>query len=305
MTDAPQTPVQRCGIVALIGAPNAGKSTLLNRIVGSKVAIVTHKVQTTRSRLRGIAMEGRSQIIFVDTPGIFRPKRKLDEAMVEAAWSGADDADVVVLLIDARKGVGEEEQEILDALAKTRRKVTLALNKVDTVERSSLLEIAAKCNELLGFEETFMISALNGSGVDDLRRHLAERMPQGPWLYPEDQLADVPLRHMAAEITREKVFLRLHQELPYASTVETETWKELRDGSVRVEQVLYVERDSQKKIALGKNGQTIKAIGSAAREELQELLGHKVHLFLFVKVREKWGQDPERFESMGLNFPKS
>ena len=305
MTKSPDTPAQRCGVIALIGAPNAGKSTLLNAIVGSKVAIVTHKVQTTRSRLRGIAVEGDSQLIFVDTPGIFRPKRKLDEAMVEAAWSGAEDADVVVLLIDARKGVGEEEQEILDALAETGRKATLALNKVDTAERGSLLEIAARCNELLAFEETFMISALTGSGVDDLRRHLADRMPQGPWLYPEDQLADVPLRHMAAEITREKVFLRLHQELPYASTVETESWKELRDGSVRVEQVLYVERDSQKKIALGKNGQTIKAIGSAAREELQELLGHKVHLFLFVKVREKWGQDPERFESMGLNFPKS
>ena len=305
MTDAPKTSAQRCGVIALIGAPNAGKSTLLNAIVGSKVAIVTHKVQTTRSRLRGIAVEGDSQLIFVDTPGIFRPKRKLDEAMVEAAWSGAEDADVIVLLIDARKAVGEEEQEILDALAKTGRKVTLALNKVDTVERSSLLEIASKCNELLAFEETFMISALTGSGVGDLRRYLADRMPQGPWLYPEDQLADVPLRQMAAEITREKVFLRLHQELPYASTVETESWKELRDGSVRVEQVLYVERDSQKKIALGKNGQTIKAIGSAAREELQELLGNKVHLFLFVKVREKWGQDPERFESMGLNFPKS
>ncbi|MGI9416092.1 MAG: GTPase Era [Hyphomicrobiales bacterium] len=305
MTDDTSTPAPRCGVVALIGAPNAGKSTLLNRLVGSKVAIVTHKVQTTRSRLRGIAVEGPSQLIFVDTPGIFRPKRKLDEAMVEAAWSGAADADVIVLIVDAHKGLAEEGEEIIGPLADTGLKATLALNKVDTIERSALLEIVARCNGLFAFDETFMISALNGDGVADLRAYLSERMPEGPWLYPEDQLADVPLRQMAAEITREKVFLRLHQELPYASTVETESWKELRDGSVRVEQVLYVERDSQKKIALGKNGQTIKAIGSAAREELQEMLGHNVHLFLFVKVREKWGQDPERFENMGLNFPKS
>ena len=305
MNDVPDQGPQKCGFVALIGAPNAGKSTLLNRMVGGKVAIVTHKVQTTRARLRGITVEGASQIIFVDTPGIFEPRRKLDEAMVEAAWSGASDADVTVLLVDARAGASDEVTDILAKIGQLNRPAVLALNKTDVAERATLLELAATLNENASFAETFMISAETGDGVSDLKAFLASSMPQGPWLYPEDQMADVPLRQMAAEITREKVFLRLHEELPYASTVETEQWKELRDGSVRIEQVLFVERESQRKIALGKGGQTIKAIGKAAREELQELLDRKVHLFVFVKVREKWGQDPERFEQIGLDFPDS
>ena len=305
MNDVPDQGPQKCGFVALIGAPNAGKSTLLNRMVGGKVAIVTHKVQTTRARLRGITVEGASQIIFVDTPGIFEPRRKLDEAMVGAAWSGASDADVTVLLVDARAGPSDEVTDILAKIGQLNRPAVLALNKTDVAERATLLELAATLNENASFAETFMISAETGDGVSDLKAFLASSMPQGSWLYPEDQMADVPLRQMAAEITREKVFLRLHEELPYASTVETEQWKELRDGSVRIEQVLFVERESQRKIALGKGGQTIKAIGKAAREELQELLDRKVHLFVFVKVREKWGQDPERFEQIGLDFPDS
>ena len=304
MTD-PEAVSPRCGFVALIGAPNAGKSTLLNQLVGGKVAIVTHKVQTTRSRLRGIAAEDESQIIFIDTPGIFQPKRKLDEAMVEAAWSGASDADITVLMVDARSGLNEETEAIVRGVSNAKLSVVLALNKTDVADRAALLELSARLNSEADFERTFMISAETGDGVADLKTYLASRMPSGPWLYPEDQMADVPLRQMAAEITREKVFLRLHEELPYASTVETEQWKELRDGSVRIEQVLFVERESQRKIALGKKGQTIKAIGQAAREELQDLLGLKVHLFLFVKVREKWGQDPERYLQMGLEFPKS
>jgi GTP-binding protein Era len=304
MADAPVHVPQRCGFVALIGAPNAGKSTLLNKMVGGKVAIVTHKVQTTRARLRGIASEGESQIIFVDTPGIFQPRRKLDEAMVEAAWSGASDADVTALLVDARVGHSEEVAEILQKLKRLATPCVLVLNKTDVAERIALLELAEALNDEVAFEQTFMISAETGDGVADVKLYLANRMPTGLWLYPADQMADVPLRQMAAEITREKVFLRLHEELPYASTVETEQWKELRDGSVRIEQVLFVERESQRKIALGKGGQTIKAIGKAAREELQLLLETKVHLFLFVKVREKWGQDPERFEQIGLDFPK-
>lgn len=305
MTEADAGPQTRCGFVALIGAPNAGKSTLLNQMVGGKVAIVTHKVQTTRSRLRGITSAGASQIIFVDTPGIFEPRRKLDEAMVEAAWSGSDDADVTVLMVDARSGRTEEVDRILEKLSLLKRPAVLVLNKTDVAQRESLLKLAAELNEAGAFGETFMISAETGDGVEDLKAHLAEHMPAGPWLYPEDQMADIPLRQMAAEVTREKVFLRLHEELPYASTVETEQWKELRDGSVRIEQVLFVERESQRKIALGKSGQTIKAIGSAAREELQELLQRKVHLFVFVKVRERWGQDPERFQQIGLDFPKA
>jgi len=305
MTEETQAALIRCGFVALIGAPNAGKSTLLNQMVGGKVAIVTHKVQTTRSRLRGITAEDQSQIIFVDTPGIFAPRRKLDEAMVEAAWSGASDADVTVLLVDARGGLTEEVQAILDGLVKARLSAVLALNKTDVAKRDDLLVLAETFNARMSFEQTFMISAETGDGVADLRQYLATRMPVSPWLYPEDQMADVPLRQMAAEVTREKVFLRLHQELPYASTVEIESWKELRDKSIRISQVLYVERESQRKIALGKQGQTIKAIGKAAREELQELLGVKVHLFLFVKVRENWGRDPERFEHMGLEYPKT
>ena len=305
MTEAVTDRETRCGFVALIGAPNAGKSTLLNQMVGGKVAIVTHKVQTTRSRLRGITSAGASQIIFVDTPGIFEPRRKLDQAMVEAAWSGSDDADMTVLMVDARSGRTEDVDKILAKLSLLKHPAVLALNKTDVAQRENLLKLAAELNEAGAFDETFMISAETGDGVEDLKAHLAEHMPSGPWLYPEDQMADVPLRQMAAEVTREKVFLRLHEELPYASTVETEQWKELRDGSVRIEQVLFVERESQRKIALGKSGQTIKAIGSAAREELQELLQRKVHLFVFVKVRERWGQDPERFQQIGLDFPKS
>lgn len=300
----PQEAAGRCGFAALVGAPNAGKSTLLNRLVGGKIAAVTHKAQTTRSRLRGIVCEGDSQIIFVDTPGIFQPRRTLDIAMVDAAWSGVADADMTVFLLDAHAGADSETDAIARRIAETAPACTLALNKVDIAERARLLELAEHLNAIAEFERTFMISAETGDGVDDLKAFLAARMPQGPWLYPEDQMADVPLRQMAAEITREKVFLRLHEELPYASTVETEAWKELRDGSVRIEQVLYVERESQRKIALGKGGRTIKAIGTAAREDLQEILGLKVHLFLFVKVREKWGQDPERFAQMGLDFPK-
>ncbi|QPC41785.1 GTPase Era [Kaustia mangrovi] len=294
----------RCGFVALIGAPNAGKSTLLNQLVGMKVAIVTPKVQTTRARLRAIAVHGPSQLVFVDTPGIFKPRRTLDKAMVEAAWAGAEEADIVLLLVDSRTGLDEEVEAVLDALAASGLKAQLVLNKVDAVKRESLLALSAALNERVAFENTFMISALTGDGVDDLRAFLADHMPEGPWLYPEDQIADVPLRLMASEVTREKLFLRLHQELPYASTVETESWTEKPDGSVRIEQVIYVERDGQKKIVLGKGGRSIKEIGQAAREELQEMLGKRVHLFLFVKVRENWGRDPERFQMMGLDFPR-
>ena len=291
----------RCGFVALIGAPNAGKSTLINSLVGAKVSIVTHKVQTTRTRVRAIAISGESQIIFVDTPGIFKPRRKLDEAMVEAAWAGAADSDVVALLVDARRGLDEENARILEGLKKSGRKAILVLNKVDLIEKDRLLELADAFNAEFSFDDTFMVSALKGDGVADLREYLAGRMPPGPWLYPEDQLSDFPLRMLAAEVTREKLYLRLHDELPYASHVETESWEERADNSIRVEQVIYVLRDSQKKIVIGKGGQTIKEIGKAAREELSELLGgRKVHLFLFVKVREKWDQDPERLRNLGL-----
>ena len=293
----------RAGFVAIIGAPNAGKSTLLNQLVGSKIAIVTHKVQTTRARIRGIALEGSAQIVFVDTPGIFKPKRRLDRAMVDAAWGGAEDADQVLLLIDVQKGMTEEVRAILKSLEDSGRKVILALNKIDGVPHEKLLKLAQELNETGLFTDVFMISALTGDGVSDLRRHVAALMPEGPWLYPEDQIADVPMRSLAAEITREKAYLRLHDELPYALTVETESWEQKKDGSIRIQQIIYVERDSQKKIVLGKGGQTIKVIGQLAREEMQELLETKVHLFLFVKVREKWGEDRERFGAMGLDFP--
>lgn len=293
----------RCGFVALIGAPNAGKSTLSNQLVGGKVSIVSHKVQTTRTRIRAIAMHEASQIILVDTPGIFEPKRKLDEAMVEAAWSGAGDADAVALIVDARKGVDEDVSRIVDGLGKFKAPALLVLNKIDTVERPALLALAADLNERHRFDETFMVSALNGDGVADLLNDLSARMPAGPWLYPEDQIADVPLRLLAAEITREKVYGRLHNELPYASTVETEQWTQRKDGSIRIEQVVYVERDGQKKIVLGKGGQTIKAIGQDARKELEAFLETRVHLFLFVKVRGRWSEDPERYRQMGLDFP--
>jgi len=296
---SPGEPVSRCGFAAIIGAPNAGKSTLVNRLVGQKIAIVTHKVQTTRARLRGIAIEGRSQIVFVDTPGIFTPRRNLDRAMVEAAWSGAGDADLVILLVDSRAGLNAEVEAILASLGTTRGPV-LALNKVDVVRPETLLGLSQRLNERVAFAATFMISALSGSGVEDLRRYAAGAMPEGPWLYPEDQIADLPRRLLAAEITREKLTLRLHQELPYALTVETEGWTERPDGSVRIDQIVYVERESQRKIVLGKDGQTIKAIGQAARKEIGEAISQPVHLFLFVKVRENWASDPERLKMMGL-----
>lgn len=294
----------RCGFVALMGAPNTGKSTLLNVLVGAKVSIVSHKAQTTRARIRAIAIEGRSQIVFVDTPGIFEPKRRLDRAMVEAAWATAGEADAVALLVDTRRPDDGDTRRILEGLAEHALEPVLVLNKIDLVEKPRLLAVSAALNAHLRFRETFMISALTGDGVDDLRRYLAAHMPPGPWLYPEDQIADLPLRLLAAEITREKLYLLLHEELPYASTVETEAWQERTDGSVRIEQVIYVERDSQKKIVLGKGGRTIKRIGSEARKEIEEALGRKVHLFLFVKVRRRWGEDPERYREMGLEFPK-
>ncbi|KLK94838.1 GTPase Era [Microvirga vignae] len=294
----------KAGFVALIGAPNAGKSTLLNALVGSKVSIVSRKVQTTRALVRGIAMEGDTQIVFVDTPGIFKPKRRLDRAMVTSAWGGAGDADVVALLLDVRKGVDDEAEAILNKLPELKQPKVLILNKIDLIERSKLLELAAKLNEKVPFAHTFMISALNGDGINTLRSQLAAMMPAGPWLYPEDQISDAPLRMLAAEITREKIYERLHEELPYQSTVETDQWQQRPDGSVRIEQTVFVERDSQRKIVLGKGGQTIKAIGQAARKEIAEIAEAPVHLFIFVKVRENWSDDPERYREMGLEFPK-
>lgn len=300
MTDDMTT---QCGYVALIGAPNAGKSTLVNQIVGSKVSIVTHKVQTTRSLIRGIAIKGEQQVIFVDTPGIFAPKRRLDRAMVNTAWGGAKDADLVGLIIDSRKGITDQIEAILERLAEIRLPKVLILNKIDLVKRDSLLALAQKLNDAVDFDRTFMVSALNGDHTGDLLDYFGSKMPKGPWLYPEDMISDLPMRQLAAELTREKVFLRLHEELPYASTVETEKWEQKPDGSVRIEQVIYVERDNQKMIVLGKGGRTIKAISMAAREELAEILETKVHLFLFVKVRERWVDDPERYREMGLDFP--
>jgi len=297
-------PATRCGFVALIGAPNAGKSTLLNALVGSKVTIVSRKVQTTRALIRGIAVEGDAQLIFVDTPGIFAPKRRLDRAMVTTAWGGAHDADLVGVLIDARKSLDEEAEAVLDRLAEVKQPKLLILNKVDVVPKETLLTLARAANDKAAFEATFMISALKGDGVADLKTWLAKRVPEGPWHYPADQMSDAPLRQLAAEITREKLFERLHQELPYHSTVETEVWKELRKGDIRIEQTIYVERESQRKIVIGKGGATIKAIGEAARKEIAEVAEAKVHLFLFVKVREGWGEDPERYRAMGLEFPK-
>ncbi len=294
----------RCGFVALIGAPNAGKSTLLNALVGSKVTIVSHKVQTTRALIRGITIEGDAQLIFVDTPGIFAPKRRLDRAMVTSAWAGAHEADLSALLIDARKGIDEEAEAILEHLAEVKGPKILILNKIDLVPRDTLLLLTKMGNEKAKFDATFMISALSGDGVADLKSWLAERMQPGPWLYPPDQMSDAPMRQLAAEITREKLFERLHQELPYHSTVETESWKELRNGDIRIEQTIFVERESQRKIVLGKGGQTIKAIGESARRDLVKITEQKVHLFLFVKVREGWGDDPERYRAMGLEFPK-
>jgi GTP-binding protein Era len=297
----------RCGFVALIGEPNAGKSTLLNRMVGAKVSIVTHKVQTTRTRIRGVAIEGASQLVFVDTPGLFRPRRRLDRAMVAAAWGGAADADVVVLLIEAHRGRTEGVDAILEALdanVAPGRPVALAINKIDRVKAEVLLALSAEMNARRDFAATFMISAEKGYGVDDLRRWLAEKVPEGPWLYPEDQIADVPLRQIAAEITREKLTLRLHQELPYELTVETEKWEDRKDGSVKIDQIVYVGREGHKGIALGPKGETIKAVGQAARAELKEFLGREVHLFLTVKVRPGWQDEAERYGEMGLEFPE-
>jgi GTPase len=302
--EQPEQTHTKAGFVALIGAPNAGKSTLLNSLVGSKVSIVSRKVQTTRVLVRGIAIEGEAQIVFVDTPGIFKPKRRLDRAMVTSAWGGAGDADVIALLLDVRKGIDEEAEAILDKLPDLKRPKVLTLNKIDLIERSRLLEMAAKLNEKVPFAHTFMISALKGDGIRTLKRQLAEMMPEGPWLYPEDQISDAPLRMLAAEITREKIYERLHEELPYQSTVETDQWQQRPDGSVRIEQTVFVERDSQRKIVLGKGGQTIKAIGQAARKEIAEIAEAPVHLFIFVKVRENWSDDPERYREMGLAFPK-
>ena len=298
----PSAEETRCGYVALIGAPNAGKSTLLNRLVGRKLAIVTPKAQTTRTRLLGIAIEGQSQLIYVDTPGIFQPRRRLDRAMVAAAWSGAEDADETVLLVDAARGVSGDVGRILDRLAGRGRRSVLALNKIDLVRRDRLLGLAADLAKAANFDPVFMISAQTGDGVDDLKRYLAAAVPPGPWLFPEDQLSDATERLIAAEVTREQVFLQLHDELPYASTVETESWEERRDGSVRIEQVIYVERPSQRAIVLGDHGQRIKAIGAHARAELEAMLERRVHLFLFVKVRENWGEDRERFAAIGLDY---
>lgn len=295
---------KRAGFVALIGEPNAGKSTLLNRMVGAKVSIVTHKVQTTRARIRGVALEGDAQIVFVDTPGLFRPRRRLDRAMVAAAWGGASDADIVVLLVEAQRGVTEGVEAILQQLAEigSGRTVALAINKIDRVQSGALLALSKELNDRFAFAETFMISAEKGHGVDDLRRWLAGALPEGPWLYPEDQIADLPLRMIAAEMTREKLTLRLHQELPYQLTVETEAWEEREDGSARINQVVYVAREGHKGILLGRKGETIKSVGQAARTELEDFLGRRVHLFLTVKVRPNWLEEAERYSEMGLEF---
>ncbi|MBY0531594.1 MAG: GTPase Era [Xanthobacteraceae bacterium] len=294
----------RAGFVALIGAPNAGKSTLLNSLVGAKVSIVTHKVQTTRVPVRGIAMAGMTQIVFVDTPGIFAPKRRLDRAMVGSAWQGATDADLVALLIDAQRGLDGENREIIGKLKEVPQPKILILNKIDLIEREKLLGLTAEANELVRFERTFMISATKGDGIPDVRDYFASTLPKGPWLYPEDEISDVPMRLMAAEITREKLYLRLHEELPYQSTVETDSWQELKDGSVRIEQTIYVERDGQKKMVLGQGGKMVKSISMDARKEISAEIEKKVHLFLHVKVREGWGDDPERYRGIGLEFPK-
>jgi GTPase len=294
----------RCGFVALIGAPNSGKSTLTNALVGAKVSIVTHKAQTTRGPVRGLALIGSSQVILVDTPGIFQPKRRLDRAMFASAWDRAGDADIVVLVIDAQRGLDRTLDPLFKHLPEVRRPIVAVLNKIDQVSKPDLLRLVSEISAIRPFDRVFMLSALTGDGVDDLKTYLAEAVPPGPWLFPADQLTDASLRQSAAEITREKLFMRLHQELPYTLTVETADWKELADGSIRIEQTIFVERESQRKIVLGAKGQTIKEIGSAARAEIGEMAGVKVHLFLFVKVRERWGDDPERYREMGLDYPK-
>lgn len=294
----------RCGFIALVGAPNAGKSTLLNALVGTKVSIVTHKAQTTRAQIRGVVTEGPSQIVFIDTPGIFTPKRRLDRAMVEAAWTGAGDADFVALIVDAERGVTAEVEALLEGLEAVRHPRVLVLNKIDLIPREKLLGLSADLNARLSFEATFMLSALNGSGVKDFLRWSEQRVPLGPWHFPEDQLTDLTLAITAAEVTREKLFLRIHEEIPYNATVETEKFTINKDGSYRIDQVVYVTRETHKKIVLGAGGQTIKAIGAEARKELMGMFDTPVHLFLFVKVREKWGDDPERYREMGLDWTK-
>ena len=303
MPEAAQDAAARCGFVALIGAPNVGKSTLLNKLVGAKVSIVTPKVQTTRNRIRGIAIAGNSQVIFVDTPGIFAPRRRLDRAMVAAAWASAGDADLVAILIDAKMGLDEEARAILSKLAVTPHKNVLIINKIDLVKREELLTLAAAANGLAAFERIFMVAAKTGDGVADVLGYFAAAVPAGPFHYPADEISDLPERLMAAEITREKLYLRLHQELPYQSTVETDSWTERKDGSVRIEQTIFVERESQRKIVLGEGGKMIKAISMDARKEIAAAIERKVHLFLHVKVREDWGDDPERYREMGLEFP--
>ena len=303
LPDQTTPPATACGFVALIGAPNVGKSTLVNALVGSKVTIVSRKVQTTRALIRGIVVENNAQIILVDTPGIFAPKRRLDRAMVSTAWSGAHDADLVCVLLDAREGLDEEAEAIFARLTDVAHPKILVINKIDLILREKLLALAKAANDRLAFTHTFMISALSGNGVDDLRRTLAAMVPPGPFHYPEDQMSDAPIRQLAAEITREKIFQKLHQELPYSSTVETDSWAERKDKSVRIEQTIFVERESQRKIVLGKGGATIKSIGADSRKEIAEIIEQPVHLFLFVKVRENWGEDPDRYREMGLEFP--
>ncbi|MEO3429775.1 GTPase Era [Pelagibius sp. CAU 1746] len=294
---------QRCGFVAVVGAPNAGKSTLVNQLVGAKVSIVTHKVQTTRTRVRGIAVHGDSQIVFVDTPGIFAAKRRLERAMVQAAWAGIEDADVVLVIHDAgRRKISDDARRVFEGLTASRCELVLVLNKVDLVKREKLLELAAELSAMADFSKVFMISALTGDGLEDLMDYLAGRMPEGPWHFPEDQLSDISLRLLAAEITREKLFLNLHQELPYALTVESEGWEEFKDGSIRIQQVIYVGREQHKAMCLGKGGKTIRMVREAAQKEMEEAFGQPVHLFLFVKVRENWINDPERYRNLGLEF---
>ena len=293
---------QHCGLVAVIGAPNAGKSTLVNRLVGAKVSIVTHKVQTTRAPVRGVAMRGQAQLVLIDLPGVFAPKRRLDRAMVRAAWANAGDADAIVHVVDVRAPDSEDVARIVAGLKETNKKAILALNKIDQIERPALFAIAGKLNAEGVYTDIFMISALNGDGVDDLAKTLAERAPLGPWLFPEDQAGDAPARVLAAEITREKLMLRLHDELPYEATVETESWKEMKDGSARVEQTIFVARESQKKIAIGEGGRVVKAIGQDARKELEDILDKRIHLFLNVKVRENWSEERTRYSAMGLDF---
>jgi GTP-binding protein Era len=311
-SDRPSPPVAaavpdgptRCGFVAIIGATNAGKSTLVNALVGAKVSIVSHKVQTTRMPIRGIVIAGKAQIVLVDTPGIFAPRRRLDRAMVESAWSGASDGDISVLVVDAQKGLANDVEAIVTRLADTKGRKLLALNKIDRVAKPALLELARALNDRLPFTDTFMISALDGGGVDDLKKYLEGLVPEGPWHYPEDEISDLPQRVLAAEITREAIYRNLHQELPYATTVETTDWQDMRNGDVRLEQTIFVERQSQRSIILGAKGQTIKTISMQARQQLGALLERKVHLFLFVKVRDNWGDDPERYSALGLDFPK-